>query len=261
MRPDERMPLRAHLDELRGTLVRCVVVLVLLFVLGVVLEKFLLDFVWIPWNTTRADLVALGRADPGPLVTIGPAEAMIAALKLAFMFAALVGSPYFLWQMWRFIGVGLNEVERRAVQRAFWPGLLLLLGGMSFGYTILLPFGLEYLVSYLDPSYAIPNVTVTSYVKFVTSLTLLMGLVFELPLLMWAIVRAGLIGAATLRRSRRIAILLMLVFAAVMTPPDAVSMCLVGAPMIVLYEVGLWLARGAERARVRSGGRRIDSSS
>jgi sec-independent protein translocase protein TatC len=245
------MPLRQHLEELRRTLVRCFVAVVLLFGAGIALEPQLLKFVWVPWNTTRASLVASGAVDPGPLIYIGPAEGMLTALKVAFLFAALVGAPFLLWELWRFIGVGLVPSERAAVRRAFLPGLGLLIVGMVFGYTVLLPFGLEYLVSYLPQELAISQVTVSHYVKFVTALTLLMGFVFQTPLVMWAIVRAGLVQVATLRRSRRVAVLLLMVFAAVATPPDPVSMLLVGLPMIGLYEIGLLAGEVARRQRER----------
>ena len=257
MREDQRMPLREHLDELRRTLVRCAVVYLALFVAGLVFEKQLLDFLWIPWRTTRADLVAAGLRDPGPLQYISAAEGMVTALKASFAAAALVGAPFYLWELWRFIGVGLVEKERRAIRRAFFPGLVLMVAGLGFGYFVLLPYGLEYLVSYLDPELAVANVTLTAYFKFVASLTLLMGFVFELPLVMWAVARAGLVGARTLSKSRRIAILMIAVFAAVMTPPDVVSMLLVSVPMIGLYEVGLLLARMADSARARADARRL----
>src|SRR5262249_17168922 len=103
-----------------------------------------------------------------------------------------------------------------------------------------------------------PIVTVSEYFSFVSLLTAVMGFVFETPLIMWALVRVGLIGTASLRKARRIAILLALFFAAVVTPTtDAVTMLFVAVPMIVLYEVGLLAGRHAESRRARDGDRRL----
>jgi Sec-independent protein secretion pathway component TatC len=104
---------------------------------------------------------------------------------------------------------------------------------------------------------AIPQVTISMYLSFVTTLTLVMGLVFETPLVMWAVVRGGLVTTASLRRSRKIAILGILVFAAVATPPDPFTMLFVAAPMIVLYEVGLVVSARAERALAGRDGSRL----
>jgi sec-independent protein translocase protein TatC len=248
MRRDARMPLRQHLEELRRTLVRIFAVFLALFFAGIYTSGPLLDFVTVPWERTRAVLAAQGQHDPGPLIYIGPAEGMIFSLRVAFLAACIVGAPFFLWELWRFIGVGLLPNERAAVRRAFLPAVVLLLLGLVFGFRLLLPIGLQYLVTYLPSEKALPQVTVSMYLTFVTTLTLVMGMVFETPLVMWAVVRGGLVTTGTLRRSRKIAILAILVFAAVATPPDPLSMIFVAAPMVVLYEVGLVVSRRAERA-------------
>ncbi len=255
---DRRMPLRQHLNELKFCLIRCTAVILVLFVVGVVFETPLLHFIWGPWETARESVRASGLRDPGPLTYLGPAEGMMTALKISFLFSLVVGSPFVLLELWKFIGVGLKEKERRAILKAFLPGVFLLCCGFVFGYKILLPTGLSYLVTYLDPTYAVASVTVTSYLSFVTTLTLVMGFVFETPLIMWAVVRAGLVQVATLRKSRRVSIIVILVFAAGVTPgSDVVSMLLVAGPMLVLYEAGLILGSSAERTRARNAGARL----
>jgi sec-independent protein translocase protein TatC len=163
-----------------------------------------------------------------------------------------------LWELWRFIGVGLLPSERRAVHLAFVPALLLFAVGVAFGWLALLPVTLQILATYLDPAKFRSTVSVSQYFSFVSLLTLVMGFVFETPLLMWSVARVGLIGAAALRKARRIAILAALFFAAVVTPTtDAVTMLFVAVPMIVLYELGLLAADQAERRRARADDRRL----
>ncbi|MHC5212402.1 MAG: twin-arginine translocase subunit TatC [Planctomycetota bacterium] len=245
---DTRMPLRQHLDELRRTLLRMFVLFLVLFFAGIYMSSPLLDFVTVPWDEMRAALAVDELHDPGPLIYIGPSEGMIFSLRVAFLAACIVGAPFFLWELWRFIGVGLLPNERAAVRRAFVPAVALLLAGMVFGFRFLLPLGLQFLVTYLPSEKAIPQVTISMYLSFVTTMTLVMGMVFETPLVMWAVVRGGLITTATLRRSRKIAILGMLLFAAIATPPDPFTLLFVAAPMILLYEVGLVVAKRAEDA-------------
>ncbi len=254
VRDDLRMPLRVHLNELRLTLIRCAVVMTVLLFVGIAFDQQLLEFLNEPWRKTRAALTPpLGPRDPGPLSYIGPGEGMLAALRVSFLFSVFVGSPYFLWELWRFIGVGLLPKERAAVRRGFIPGVLLFLGGLAFGFEVLLPIGLPAMVNYLDPAIAVSSLTIGNYYSFVVTMTLIMGLVFELPLVMWAIVRAGLIQRATLAGSRKLVVLGSAVFAAVITPStDPWSMLLVLGPMLLLYEVGLVLCRAAERGRERA---------
>jgi sec-independent protein translocase protein TatC len=246
---DARMPLREHLEELRRRLFRALGVFGVLFFVGVYLKDPLIEFVLVPWNVASEAIVEAGGDDPGRLTNIGPAEPFIFSLKLAGAFALLGGAPFFLYQFWAFVGVGLVARERKAVSRAFPLAILLLFMGMAFGYRVLLPLGLEFLVSYVPAELVKPEVTVSSYFSLLTALTLLMGFVFQLPLIMWAVVRAGLVEHATLAGSRKVSILCMLVFAAIMTPPDVITQLLVTGPMIILYELGLILAKRAEKAR------------
>jgi sec-independent protein translocase protein TatC len=254
---DKRMPLRQHLDELRKTLLRCVFVFAALFAAGLFFLSPLLKFINVPWTQAREAIVAAGSGDPGPLVYIGASEGMIFGLKIAFLAAMLVGAPFYLWELWRFIGVGLVDVERGAVRKAFLPSVGMLLLGMYFGFSFILPFAFQFLVTYLPEELAIAQVTVTSYLGFVSSLTLLMGFVFETPLIMWVLVRAGLVKLETLKGGRRMSVLCVMIFAAIATPPDPFTMVFVALPMLVLYEVGLLLGRQAERARATSDAKRI----
>jgi len=252
------MPLRQHLDELRGSLIRCFVVLVLLVTASLFVNERILDFVTSPWDAARQGAIAAGYPDPGPLTYTGPAEGMVFALRVAFLAGVAAAAPFFLWELWRFIGVGLLPKERRLVRLTFFPALILFGLGMAFGWAGLMPVTLQVLATYLDPSKFRPIVTVSEYFSFVSLLTTVMGFIFETPLIMWAIARVGLIRAATLRKARRIAILAALFFAAVVTPTtDAVTMLFVAVPMIVLYEIGLLAAWHAEGRRNRDGDKRL----
>ncbi len=249
-----RMPLRAHLEELRRCLIRSFIAFVVLFFVGFYLKDELIRFVMLPYEWARQRIVENGDPDPGKLVFIRPAEAFIFAMKVAGSFALLGGAPVFLREVWSFVAAGLLERERKAVYKAFPFAVGLFLLGLVFGFTVLLQLAYPILLTFLQEDVAGASITLSEYFASLRSLTLLMGLVFELPILMWLLVRAGMMQYATLASNRRMALVLTLVFAAIMTPPDVVTQVLVAIPMAVLYELGLLLARRAEKQRIASTG-------
>ena len=243
-----RMPLKQHLEELRGGLVRSLIVFIALFVLGFIFIDELIDLVMLPYMWARERIVADGKTDPGTLVAIRPAEMFIFSMKVAGSAAIMVGAPFFLREVWKFVGAGLLTAERKALFKAFPFAVLLFVLGLTFGFVVMLQLAYPILLTFVSEEVAKPTITLSEYFFSLRSLTLLMGFVFELPILMWLVVRAGLMKYETLATSRRMALLIMLVFAAIMTPPDVVTQVLVVIPMALLYEVGLLLARRADKA-------------
>lgn len=246
--PGARMTLGEHLNELRGCLLRSALVFGLLFVVCMVFQHEIGAFMQVPWERARASLLGSGHPDPGRLVFIGPAEGVIFSLKSAGLVAALLGGPWFLWEVWRFVGAGLHTHERAAVLRIFPAAVVLFMGGLAFAWGVMVPFGLPFLLSWLG-DLAEASITLEMYFGFLATLGMVLGLIFELPILMWLVVRAGLVDAATLSNSRRVAILIILVGGALLTPPDPLTQVMVAVPAVALYEVGLLLARRAEAAR------------
>jgi len=248
-----RMPLRQHLEELRGCLFRSFIAFVVLFAVGFYFVDELISFIILPYEWARARIVEDGGPDPGTLVLIRPAEGFIFAMKVAGSFAIMGGTPLFLREVWSFVGAGLLARERKAIFKAFPFAVGLFLLGLAFGFTVLLQLAYPILLTFVSEEVARPTITLSEYFFSLRSLTLLMGFVFELPILMWLVVRSGLVQYATLAGSRRVALLVMLIFAAIMTPPDVVTQVLVVIPMAALYEVGLLLAKRADKA-TRSAG-------
>ncbi len=244
-----RMTLREHLEELRSCLIKSTIAVLVLFGVGLSLKSRLLDVILLPWNMARESIVAGGGTDPGVLLQIEPAEQIVFVMKVALAFALVFGSPVYLGQVWKFIVSGLLPHEKKAVQRSFPLALLMFVSGMVFGYLVLLPIGLDFMMTVVGEDQIASGVTVSNYFGLLVSLTLLLGAVFELPLLMWVAVRIGVIERETLAGSRRVAIVCMLIFSSLMTPPDIITQLLVSGPMIVLYELGLLMARKAETAR------------
>jgi len=221
------------------------IVLVALFATGMIFDDIFVAFMVKPWELARQSLIDGGLADPGRLGFIKPTEGFLFSMKVSISFAVLLGAPYFLSQLWRFIGVGLHAHERKAVFKALPAAIALFAGGLVFGFRVVMPLALPILLTWIAPELANSAVTLQEYLGLLLTLTLLLGVVFELPILMWLAVRAGLIDAAKLASSRRLAILIMLI-------SDPVTQLLVALPMAVLYEFGLVLARRAQAARERA---------
>ena len=192
------------------------------------------------------------RHDPGPLRAIGMTEKFFAYLKTALLTAAILSAPVLLYQLWQFIGAGLYTRERLAVARTLPLSLGMFGLGLLFGFKVLVPVALDFLLSYGDPDLVEANVTVSSYLSLLFVLLFVMGLVFQVPLVMTVVARMGLVQPKTFRKNRKYFLLGAFVMAALLTPPDYVTQLLVATPMVVLFELGILLSVLASRKRNRA---------
>jgi sec-independent protein translocase protein TatC len=170
-------------------------------------------------------------------------------VKVVLVAGLILGMPFALYQLWRFVAPGLYEHERRRVRwMTLWTSLCFLLG-VAFAYGVLLPGMLRFAAGFSSESVR-TVVDITEYYGFVTTTLLVMGVVFELPVLLGVLAWLGLVRAEFLRRYRRHAIVVILIIAAVLTPtPDPVNQLIFAFPLWVLYEVGIGVVRLIERRR------------
>ncbi|MEY4134351.1 MAG: twin-arginine translocase subunit TatC [Saprospiraceae bacterium] len=182
---------------------------------------------------------------------IGFGEAFITSISTSFAAGFIVAFPYVFWELWRFISPGLYTNERQAARGVVFVCSLLFLLGVSFGYFVIAPFAVNFLVGFTIPG--VENTpTLDSYISYMIMFTLPMGLVFELPILVFFLARLGLLGPQTMREYRRHAIVVILVVAAFLSPPDAVSQLLIAFPLMGLYETSILVAaREAGRRKKR----------
>lgn len=243
------MTFSEHLDELRGHVMRSVIVLGVLLVFGFIFQEELAALVMRPFLDAREWIKVNEGRTIESLTFIDPAEGVFFHLKIAFYGAIVFGLPYFLYEMWRFIGAGLYPNERKAVMRVLPISFALLASGIAFCFLVVLPIGLRFMLGYGNPEYIQPEIRLESYLSFVVMLSVLMGLVFQLPLVQVVLARFNLIGAKAQSEYRRAFIMGSLVAAAVITPTgDAVTLLLVSVPMFVLYEIGILAARRVRHA-------------
>jgi sec-independent protein translocase protein TatC len=195
-------------------------------------------------------LFSLLTAPAGSLVYLAPAEALLSKLRLALAAGGTLALPAALVNVAAFAGHRLPGRVRRGLYFCLALSFGLFAGGLAFALRVVLPMVLRFFLSFQTERIR-PLLALGQYVDFVFGLVIPFGLIFQLPLLLAALARFGLLRPDVLSRQRRMAILVIFIVAAVLTPPDVVSQIMMALPMLVLYELGVLLARLAWRERGR----------
>jgi Tat protein translocase TatC len=268
-----RMSLGDHLDELRSRLIKGLLAVMVVFTVAWSFKEQIFELTtepmrqaigWLNEEKTRlleeqlaADpeldredwFFADGRLrDPIPeeALSTGAGAAFVFFLKSTAYFSLFVGGPVLLYQMWMFIAAGLYKAERRLVLSYLPASLALFFGGVLFSYFLMVPYAVYFLnkdgLLILDF-----QMRIDEYFQFLSTLCLGLGVVFQLPIVMNALVRVDLVQARDLARFRGYFALLAFVLAAILTPPDPFTQLMMALPMIVLWEVGLVTARLGRR--------------
>ena len=172
-------------------------------------------------------------------------------MSATLLFGLILASPFVLWQVWAFIAAGLYANERRVVWTYVPFALGLLAFGVLFGYFLAVPYGYYMLIDYMNLDLVGPMFTVSHYFTFFFSFCTALGLVFQLPMVMLALCRLGIVSHAAMRKNWRYVVLGIFGVALLVTPPDPFSMGLLAAPMIALYGLGLLLTAFVERSTER----------
>jgi sec-independent protein translocase protein TatC len=241
----EEATLVEHLGELRTRL---------LIALGSVAVAFVVAFAF-------QERILRWLSEPLPddkqLVTLGVTEPFFTAVKVSLYAGIAIALPIVLYQLWSFLAPAFEVHTQRIVSVFVLIGTALFVCGAAFGYFVLLPRGLGFLTDYNAEFYDI-QIRASYYYSFVTMVVLGMGLVFELPIFVLALVRLRILSAEKLRRNRRLGIFLV-VFAAVLLPTvDPISLAFEVVPLLLLFELSIWLAVFMERRWERSYGEAID---
>jgi len=239
-RDEKRMSFLDHLEELRWRILKSLAVVILFSIVAYFFSQHLLSFLTRP---VPADV---------QLIFTTPTGAFLVSIKVAIIFGILASLPVIFYQVWAFITPGLMEKEIRLAVVVVGSATLCFLIGFAFAYFIILPFGLRFLFSF-QTSYLAPMPDISSYVGFAGRLFLAFGIVFELPLLSFMLSKMGLLTPAFLRRQRRYAIAVIFILAAILTPPDVITQVLLAAPLILLYEVSIWISAAVTGKRKRAG--------
>ena len=231
---EKKIPLTAHLQELRKRLILSFIAVGVGFVLCYALADTLFNILAFP-------LLKVMPAG-GTLVFTSVAEAFFTYMKVAFIAGLILASPFVLYQVWAFIAPGLYRNEKRYVVPFVFLGSFFFALGILFGYFVAIPIGFKFLLGYAT-DFIKPMPSMKEYLSFSIKFLLAFGLVFEFPVVLLLLSKIGLVDAKKLARQRKYAILLIFVFAAVMTPPDFISQVLMALPLMGLYELSIILSK------------------
>lgn len=237
------MPVMEHLVELQARLTRVVLVVAVVFVGTFFYADALVQWLRVPlqnafipgklqWVPTDLPVV--------PLVFLAPGEALWQNVKVAGLFALVLATPYVLREVWQFVVPGLHAQERRFVGPFVLLSALAFYTGIGFSFFFVLPFALNFLISYGVNAGFIPQLSIAQYVGFALWFLMVFGLIFEVPLAITLMAKLGWVDVPFLKRYRKWAFLGAFIVAAILTPtPDPFNQCLMALPMYVFYEVGI----------------------
>lgn len=236
---DAPMALFDHLEALRTHLLRGGKYVLIAFAVCFYFADELVAIAVVPHQTTMR---ALG--EPETLSVLSYQEYFITSLKLALFAALFVGLPMLLRELWSFISVGLFPEEKKYVRYLTPLITVSFVLGVLFGFFIMVPVGLRFLAVYGDRSLVQLTIRLSDYMSLFLTLTIALGVIFELPLVMWSLVRIGIIKVDQFVGARKFAVLGAVVGAALLTPPDVITQLLMAGPLVVLYELGILLTGG-----------------
>ena len=155
----------------------------------------------------------------------------------------IIAFPFVIWEFWKFISPGLYEKERKGAFSFIIISSLLFFIGVLFGYYLVTPLSVNFLGNYSVSDIVERNITLGSYISLVRSSSLASGLIFELPIVMYFLTKMGLITPEFLKKYRKHALVVVLILAAIITPPDIISQVIVGIPIMILYEVSIFISK------------------
>jgi sec-independent protein translocase protein TatC len=238
------MSLLEHLGELRKRIIHSLLGLVAAFAVCWVFREHIVDFLARPIE----ELLPEGSK----LAFLGVTDAFVLYVKVALLGSVFLGAPWLMLQAWRFVSPGLYRREKRWAAPFIVLGTLFFLAGGAFAYYVAFPFAAEFLLE-MGARFQ-PVITIERYLGFLMTVILGLGLMFELPILIFLLARMGFVTPGFLIRHFRWAVLIIFVVAALITPtPDVINLCLFALPTIGLYLLGVGAAALFPRRRTREG--------
>lgn len=225
-----------HLDELRSRLWRILAMVVIVMVLCFFFKEQLFAIVLGP------------KPEYLQLINVELTQQFLIHMRVALWAGLIIASPYIIYEVFAFIAPGLYENERRITIRAVVISYLLFVSGVLLSYFAIFPITVDFLGSYQVADYVTNTITLSSYVSVMGIMCLLMGVVFELPVLCWLLAKVGLLKASFMRHYRSHAVVVILILAAVITPTgDPFTLSLVSIPIYLLWELSILIVKKVEK--------------
>ena len=234
---DKKAPLATYLREIRKRLILSFIAVGAGFLICYYLSDSIFEILTAPLINNIQNIHV-----EGTLIFRSVAEAFFTYMKVGFVAGLMLASPFILYQIWGLVVSRLDQGKRRYVLLFVLGGSLFFALGILFGYFVALPFGCKFLLRYASNTIK-PMPDMNEYLSFSVKFLLTFGLVFEFPILLLILARIGVINAKMLVQKRRYAILLIFIFAFIISPPDIISQVLTALPLMGLYEVSIVLCK------------------
>ncbi len=241
MNDETKQPFMSHLEELRKRLITCAIAVGIGFVISYIFAERLFQILVTP--LTRI------MPEGDRLIFTNLPEMFLTYLKTAVVCGILLTAPVLFHQLWMFIAPGLYQHEKKYGIPFVVFSTILFVGGALFGYFIVFPFGFKFFLGFANEYIqALPSVK--QYFSFAIKLLFAFGIVFELPVVAFFLSKMGIVTPEFLKKKRKYALLMTFVMAAILTPPDVITQLMMAGPLIILYEIGILVARMARRKKV-----------
>ncbi len=236
-----------HLAELRGRIGKSLLAVVLASIACFFFSQQLFELLTYPLEQANAELQSKSGDSVHKLKLIGtgPAEAFIVKLKVSLAAGVVLVSPFLFLQLWGFIAPGLHQHERKLALPFVIASTVFFLIGVSFCFKGVLPYAFSFFVDEYASIHVAPDIKIGEYLSFTVRILLVFGAVFELPILSYFLSRVGILTSKWLVEKGRYGIVAIFIAAAMLTPPDVVTQCLLAGPLIILYGLCIIVAKFA----------------
>ena len=260
---DKEMSFLEHLEELRWHIIRSVIAIVVLMIVAFCFKDFIFDKVILaPRNPDFITARLLGdlgnlvsqyfkfvdpdvlyiNQHPANIINTVMAGQLTTHIKVSLVAGLILAFPVILWEFWKFFEPALKPNEKKYAEGTILIASLLFFLGVLFGYYALAPLSIHFLTTYETSSIVVNQITIISYIGTVTSVSLATGIVFELPIIVFFLTKIGVLTPQFMKNYRRHAIIVILIIAAIITPPDVFSQILVSIPILILYEASIFIS-------------------
>ncbi len=260
---NESMSFWGHIEQLRKHLIRSAIAIIIFAIFAFINKSFIFhNIILAPKESyfiTNKLFCKLSELFSIPTICINQFPLKIINIELAGQFTThitvsiisgiILAIPYIFWELWRFIKPALHKHEQKSAKNGVFKASLLFFAGILFSYFLIVPLAINFLGSYQVSAFVENQISLKSYINTVTMVTFATGVVFELPVFIYFLSRIGLVTPEFLIKNRRIAIVLILIVSAIITPPDVFSQILVGIPLYILYEFSIGIARKQYKKR------------
>lgn len=246
-----------HLEELRGHIIRSLIAVVVLATAAFLNRHFIFDTVILAPSSshfiTYRLLCKFGQLIHSSSLCFGDLNLKIINIKMSgqflthmyisFVTGVILAFPYLLWEIWRFVKPAMYQTEKKNSRGGLLFSSFLFLIGIVFSYFFIVPITVNFLGTYSVSEDVVNQISLNSYINTVVSLTFAVGLVFELPILVFFLTRIGVLTPVFLKKNRKYMVIILLTISAIITPPDVFSQMMVFLPLLALYEFSILISK------------------